>query len=108
MSEDIRDTLRDGRMIGKGVKVRVMVALGDLVETAERVEVDTVAFLRSEAIFGRDNVKYRLVQPTDTSDGAHVGHLLPLEAPYQVTLELFGLFEDIAQSSAAEESTSIS
>jgi len=59
MSEDIRDTLKDGRMIGKGVKVRVMVAVGDLVETAERVEVDTVAFLRSEAIFGRDNVKYR-------------------------------------------------
>src|SRR5271156_2550685 len=107
MSEDIRDTLKDGRMIGKGVKVRVMVALGDLVETAERVEVDTVAFLRSEAIFGRDNVKYHLVQPTETSGGAHVGHLLPLEAPYQVTLELFGLFEDIAQSSAAEENTSV-
>jgi len=107
MSEDIRDTLKDGRMIGKGVKVRVMVALGDLVETPERVEVDTVAFLRSEAIFSRDNVKYHLVQPTETSGGAHVGHLLPLEAPYQVTLELFGLFEDIAQSSAAEENTSV-
>jgi 3-oxoadipate enol-lactonase len=102
MGEDIRDVLNDGRMIGKGVKVRVMVALGDRVETVERVDVDTVAFLRSEAIFGRDNVKSHVVQPTDTSDGAHVGHLLPLEAPYQVTFELFGLFEDIAQPSAAE------
>jgi pimeloyl-ACP methyl ester carboxylesterase len=107
MSEDTRDRLKDGRMIGKGVKVRVMVALGDRVETVERVEVDTVAFLRSEAIFGKDNVKYHVVKPTDTPDGANVGHLLPLEAPYQVALELFGLFEDIVQPSATEESISV-
>ena len=69
--------------------------------------MDTVAFLRSEAIFGRDNVKYHVVQPTDTLGGGHVGHLLPLEAPYQVTLELFGLFEDIVQPSATEANTSI-
>ena len=36
MSEDIRDTLKDGRMIGKGVKVKVMVALGDRVEKVEK------------------------------------------------------------------------
>lgn len=94
MSEDIRGSLAaDQRMKKSELKVRVLVARGDRVETAERVEVETVNALEG---IGVPDVKYRVLEPATNPGGEDYGHLLPLEAPQAVADELLALLDDIA------------
>jgi 3-oxoadipate enol-lactonase len=98
MGEDIGGllTAASQKMRDSGLKFRIMVALGDRVEAAERVEAETVNVLRGVSI---PDVKYRLLEPTTNPKGEDYGHLLPLEAPQQVAAELLALMDDIARCS---------
>ncbi len=71
----------------RDVKVRVLVARGDRVETADRVEKETVERLKQNRI----DVAFRIIEP----DELECGHLLPLEAPDAVSKELIDLLNNI-------------
>ena len=70
------------------LKVRVLVASGDRVETADRVEKAAVEVLKRN---GLDITRFRIIEP----DEVDCGHLLPLEAPGIVTEELVELLKDV-------------
>lgn len=94
MGEDISGLLAENqRMRESELKLRVLVARGDRVETAERVEVETVNVLRALSI---PDVKFRVLEPSMTPIGEMYGHLLPLEAPQHVASELLALLDDVA------------
>lgn len=85
MAEDVDVSPLRGR---NGVKVRVLVARGDRVETAERVERDTVGSLRRGGV---EEVVLRVVE----TEELECGHLLPLEAPGVVVEELVELLREV-------------
>lgn len=93
MSEDIRGSLAADQATKSELKVRVLVARSDRVETAERVEAETVNVLKGVGI---PDVKYRVLEPATNPGREDYGHLLPLEAPQAVAEELLALLDDIA------------
>lgn len=94
MGEDIWGL--DHRTMQSGLKARVLVARGDRVETAGRVQEETVNLLKGMDI---PEVKYRVLEPATNPDGEDDGYLLPLEAPRAVAEELLALPDDILEKS---------
>ncbi len=102
----VRSDGASGDIVGIGesqekIRLRVLVARGDKIETAERVGTETVEALRANGF----EVKFRVLEPeeVDPDGGAPTGHLLPLEAPEAVAAELAGLLDDIEEAGVMTE-----